>query len=102
MKESPTRKAGDLHIRTDYFLSPEPQAVPQADGLSGAPHAVGLSGAPQAEPGTPPHADKLESAMIFSSVISRCQAAFPACDNIVADSREEKKYALFYYLVTFL
>lgn len=100
-EESPTQKAGDLHIRTAYFLSPAPQAVPQAAGLPGAPQAVGLSGAPQAEPGIPFHADKLESAMIFSSVTSNVKQLFPACNAIVTESREEKKYALFYYQVTF-
>jgi hypothetical protein len=104
------------------YLSPEPQAEPQAAGLSEAPQAAGLSVAPQAaglseEPQAEPHTveaasfllqpDRLESAIfvylhldyflvgnIFEFSLFR--------EFILAEKICQNKYAQNYNLVTFL
>ncbi len=103
------------------YLSPAPQALPQAagfsSGLSAAPQAVpqaagfssGLSAAPQAVPHAAAgfssvflfHPNRLESAIIISS-ITIIVKRFPVCSFIVMPTQIEEKYAQIYYLVTFL
>ena len=85
-------------------LSPAPHAVPHAagfsSGLSLAPHAV-----PQAELVAASffllHPKMFDNAIILTSCIVIC-GLVPPCRIIVARFYSGKKYALFYYIVTFL
>ena len=81
-----------------------PHAVPHAagfsSGLSLAPHAV-----PQAELVAASffllHPKMFDNAIILTSCIVIC-GLVPPCRIIVAGFYSGKKYALFYYIVTFL
>lgn len=102
------------------YLSAAPHAEPHADGvsagLSAAPHAVphdaGVSSGFPAAPHAVPHADAGASSIFllhpnrFKSDIF-CSSFFvvkrlPVCSFIVLPEDGRKKYALIYYLVTFL
>lgn len=102
------------------YLSAAPHAEPHADGvsagLSAAPHAVphaaGVSSGFPAAPHAVPHADAGASSIFllhpnrFKSDIF-CSSFFvvkrlPVCSFIVLPEAGRKKYALIYYLVTFL
>lgn len=85
-------------------MSPEPQAepqadilsdVPQADALSEVPHAEALSEVPQAE-AVPP----LVQEAIFDNAMAI--SPFIVSDYIIECSSVRNKYALFYYIGTFL
>ena len=94
-------------------LSLAPHAVPQAagfsSGLSLAPHAAGFSPAPHAVPQAELvaasffllHPKMFDNAIILTSCIVIC-GLVPSCRIIVARFYSGKKYALFYYIVTFL
>lgn len=59
----------DLCLMLSY-LSPAPQALPQAAGFSDAPHAAGLSDAPQALPAVFSfHPAMFDNAMIRTSYL---------------------------------
>jgi hypothetical protein len=104
------------------YLSDAPQAVPHAagfsSGLSAAPQAVphaagfssGLSAAPQAVPHAVLvfaytllfHPKRFDNAIFVSSSDSFIFRQFPCCRLIIARVFPLKKYALFYYIGTFL
>jgi hypothetical protein len=114
------------HHRDINYLSPAPQALPQAAGFSSgaaapqaagasvgsaAPQAAGasagLSPAPQAEP----HDDALlfHSAMFESAIIITSLRSFDffrafsfLCNYSISLPKQFCKYLLFYYIVTFL
>ena len=94
-----------------------PQAVPHAagfsSGLSAAPHAAGFSSGLSLAPHAVPQAELVaasfllfhpkmfDNAIILTSCIVIC-GLVPSCRIIVARFCSGKKYALFYYIVTFL
>ena len=86
-----------------YYLSPAPQAEPQAAGFSS-----GLSPAPQAEPQAAAglvsifllQPNRFESAIFVTSVFVFSERS-ALCTYHSKHFRPPHKYALFYYPVTF-
>ena len=95
-KKLPTGNIVGLEV--EFYLSPAPQAEPQAAGFS-----AGLSPAPQAEPGDSVlfHPNSWESAMIASS-FCLSEGCLPSALFIIRTIGDANKYAHFYDRVTFL
>ena len=101
----------------NYFLSPAPQALPQAEGffagVSDAPQAAGASEGLSPEPQAVPqaaagavssflfHPNRLESA-IFMTSVSYSASRSALCAYHYRDGWGAEKYALFYGVRTFL
>ena len=83
----PPTQSCDFAGTLSYYLSPAPQAVPQAAGLSPGPQAA--AGAASAFLFQP---KRLERDILIDFHLFR-QTAFPVCNAIVTFCFSEKKYA---------